>query len=49
MPNSSYLTDILDFQSSSSFRILKHTVPWTIQIQKIPDGYTFGWGNTGLN
>jgi hypothetical protein len=28
------------FQSYSSFKIDKHTVP---------DGYILGWGNTGLN
>ena len=40
IPSNIYLTDNEDFQSSSSFKILKQTVP---------DGYTFGWGKTGLN
>ena len=34
------MIEIDDFQSSSSFNILKQTVP---------DGYMLGWGKTGLN
>ena len=40
MPKSNCLTEIELFQSSSSFKMLKHTVP---------DGYTLGCGKTGLN
>ena len=40
MPVRICFTDMDDFQSSSSFRILRQTVP---------DGYILGWGITGLN
>lgn len=35
-----YLTDMELFQSSSSLRMLRQTVP---------EGYMLGWGRTGLN
>lgn len=40
MPIRICLTEMFAFQSSSSFRMERHTVPL---------GYTFGWGSTGLN
>lgn len=40
IPNTIVFIEMLGFQSSSSFKILKQTVP---------EGYTFGWGKTGLN
>ncbi len=40
IPSNIYFIEIEDFQSSSSFNILKQTVP---------DGYILGWGKTGLN
>jgi hypothetical protein len=40
IPSKRVLIEIFGFQSSSSFKILKQTVP---------EGYTLGWGSTGLN